>query len=95
MAVAAVKDGAVVGGQDIIHHRRVRPADWLAGPGLDGPELEAAFRRDRPQRSRADPGEADSGANDQDEGQPQRDCPAAVGGAMGGFGGGHWWALRA
>jgi len=95
VAVAAVEDGAVVAGQDIVHEGRVGAGDRLAGTGLDGPELQAAFRDDRSKRASANPGEANRGSDDQEESQPKRDRTPAPGGAMGGFSDGHLGLLGA
>jgi len=70
VALAAVEDGAVIGCQDVIEHRSVGPADGFAGAALDGAELQPAFSDDRPERARANPGEADSSRDNQDERQP-------------------------
>ena len=86
MALAAVDDGTVVGGQDIVEQGSVCAADRLALASLDGAELEPAFGDLRAERPGADPGEPDACGDDQKKAEPQRDRPAATGGAMGGFG---------
>jgi len=86
---AAVEDSTVVGCEDVIEQSGVSARDRLALAVFQCPKLEPARSRRRPQRTRADPGEGQAGPNDQHEGKPQCDSPSAVGGALGGFGGGH------
>jgi len=70
MAFAAVEHRAVVGGEDIIHQRRIGASDRRALAGLDGPELKTARGHRRTQRTGADPGKADSGRDDDEEADP-------------------------
>jgi len=90
MGLAAVEHGAVVGGQNIVEQRRIGVPDRLASAGLERSERKTAGGHFRAKRPGAEPGEADSGGNDQQKRQPQRDRPAGFGGTMGGFGDGHW-----
>jgi hypothetical protein len=50
--------------------------------GGDGFHLDGALT----DRAGAKPGKSDAGADNEDEGEPQRNGPPALGGAMGGFG---------
>src|SRR6185503_14953847 len=86
---AAVEDSAVVGGEDVVHQRRVVARDRVALAGMDRAELQSAGGNGRPKRSGADPGEADSGCNNQEKPDPKRERTPAMIGSMGGFGGGH------
>jgi len=95
VALAAVQDRALVGGQNIIHQRGVIMADHRAMTGFDCLELESALGDDRPQRSRSDPGETNSGGDDDQEREPQGDRPPRAAGSMGGFGYGHLMLIAA
>jgi len=87
--LAGIEDRAVIAGQDIFDERCISAGNRLAGPGLYGAELEATLGHDRPERSGADPREADSCGNDQKKANPKRDRAPASSGAIGGFCGGH------
>jgi len=89
MRLARIEHGPIVGGQDIVEHRGIISADGFTGACLDGAELETAFGLNGSKRAGADPGEAYPRCDDRNERQPQRDRPSALGGTMGGFGGGH------
>jgi len=89
VALAAVEHGTVVGGQDIIEECGVGPGDRLTLAGLERTELETTRRHFGTERSGADPRQANTGSDDQQKCEPQSDRPAALGGAMGGFGDGH------
>jgi len=89
VGLAAVEDGAVVGGQDIVEERSIGAADRLALAGLDLAELQAALGDDRAERARANPREADACSDDEEESEPERGRPAAVGGAVCSFGDRH------
>src|SRR5690348_3840464 len=86
---AAVENGAVVGGQDIVHQGRVVACNEIALAGMDGSELKPARRDGRPKRTRADPGQTDADGDEDEKPDPQRERPPAMVGAMGGFGDGH------
>ena len=88
MGFAAVEHRAVVEPSDIVDQRARRWADRLAGAGLDGAELRPlAVTSGR--ATGAEPGEPMPAAMIDEEAEPQRDGPAAAGGAVGGFGDGH------
>jgi len=89
MRIAAVDDGAVVAGQDIVHHRRVGGADRLALAGFDLTELEAGVAKLGAQTPGAQPGQGNGGGDEDEEGEPQLARPAVGGGKLGSFGGGH------
>jgi len=91
---AAVNDRPVIHRQDVVEQGSVGATDRLAVAALDRSELKAGRRDFWPQRSGADPGKADSGCNHDQEGEPQLHRPAGVGGTMGGFGDGHFWAAK-
>jgi len=90
VALAAVDHRAVVGGEDIIEQGCIGTPDRRALARLDRAELKPALSHLRAEGPGADPGKPDTRGDDEEEAKPQRDRPAAMGGAMGGFGDGHF-----